>query len=191
MKKLLFLLLTGSFFTLSTTEAQQDSCGLYLTAQDFINGKLSYARYCDQYIPNMKEELLNSRHIVILQSGDTYQIDRTNIYAIRCCEGKIIRIYQDGCYPVMNPGENLLIYKVMQNPTSKGQPARIKFYFSKDAGSDIEDLTLDNLKAALPDNQAFLRALDAQFRSDKDLFAYDNFHKCYKLNRVYGASRQE
>jgi hypothetical protein len=186
MRKFIILLLTGSIFTSSIAKAQKDTCGVYLTAPDFINGKLSYPVYCDEYIPNMQEELLGRRHIVILPSGGTYQIDRTNIYAIRCCEGKIVRVYHADCYPIMNPGEQLLIYKVLQNPASKGETARIKYYFSKDAASDIVELTLDNLKTAFPDKQDFLRILEAQFRSDEDLYAYDNYHKCFKLSRIYG-----
>ncbi len=83
--------------------------------------------------------------------------------------------------------ERIPIYKVARNPVCKGDILRVKYFFSKDAGSEIRDLTLDNLRAAFPDNHVFDDAVDTQFRTDSELYAYHNFHKCYKLNRIYNS----
>jgi len=49
----------------------------------------------------------------------------------------------------------------------------------------LRELTKLNLKKAFPNDHAFHDALDAQFKEDKELINYDEFHKMYKVNRVY------
>ena len=58
------------------------------------------------------------------------------------------------------------------------------YFFSVDAASEPQPLTKSNVKAAYPDNHKFHDALDAQFKEDNELYAYDNFHKMYKLNQI-------
>jgi hypothetical protein len=41
-----------------------------------------------------------------------------------------------------------------------------------------------NLKAAFPTNHKFHDELDANFKSDKELTAYDSFHKMYKVDHI-------
>ena len=59
------------------------------------------------------------------------------------------------------------------------------YFFSTDAIAAPQALTKAKLKAAFPDNHKFHDALDAQYKDDDELYTYDNFHKMYKLNRVY------
>ena len=40
-------------------------------------------------------------------------------------------------------------------------------------------------KKAFPDNHAFHDALDVNFKEDKELISYDDFHKLYKVSWVY------
>jgi len=121
--------------------------------------------------------------------GHHYKMNARDVYALRSCEGTIVRIYNEGYYTLLNPGETILLYLVVCTPVSKGHVLTRKYYFSKDAASEIEDLTLDNLKAAFRDNLAFDKAVETQFRTDNDLYAYDNSYKCYRLNRVYSANK--
>jgi len=187
MKKLSFCLLATSLFSLSVAIAQSDSSGVYLTANDFLHGKLSYTIGCKADRESKTGVLLDNKQVVVKQSGETARIDKKSIYAIKYCGGNIVRMYNGGCYPILNPGENILLYGVMETPVSKGKPMTRKYYFSRGANADIEDLTLDNLRAAFTDNKIFQDAVDNQLRTDNDLYAYDNFHKMYKLNRIYNS----
>lgn len=86
----------------------------------------------------------------------------------------------------MNPTEPLPLY-FYQHPAPFAKNADQyppMYFFSKDATSSLQALTKENLKAALPDYHKFHDALDENFKIDKELYAYDNFHKMYKLNWI-------
>lgn len=186
MKKLSFSLLAACLFNLSAALAQSDNSGVYLTASDFLHGKLSYTAGCSGQMAGSAVNItLGNKDIIIKQGKQTCKIDKNTVYAIRYGNGRIVRIYKDGCYPILNPGEQIPLYGVMDAPVNKGEPITRKYYFSKDAGSDIQDLTLDNLRAAFPDNKAFQKALEIQLRTDGELSAYDNVYKIYKVNEIY------
>ena len=183
MKKSSLSFMVGCLFTLSAARAQSDYSGVYLTPGDFLAGKIcAVSKISD-------EDLLSCRRVVVDAGGAERKLDKKDIYAVRCRDGAVVRIYKAGNYPVLNPGERILIYRVVQYPAGKGDWTKIRYYFSKDAGSDITELTMENVRAAFQDNHKFDEAVDAEFRSDKDLYAYDNLHKCYKLDRVYAATQ--
>jgi hypothetical protein len=189
MKKLSFFLLVGSFLSISPAISQPNTGGIYSTADDFLFGKLSYAVDCKVKHQGWSSNiLLSNKHVIIKQSGRVYKRDIKDVYAIKYCEGKIVRMYKDGCYTLLNPTENIQLYEVTQNPASKGNAATKKYYFSRDARSDVQELSMDNLKAAFTDNRSFLDALNNQVGTDSELLAYDGFYKMYKLNRIYKAN---
>lgn len=88
-------------------------------------------------------------------------------------------------YKVLNPSETLLIYVYKHPSHSPKEAAKYTpmYFFSSDAASAPQALTQANLKAAFS-SQKFHDALDAQFKNDGELYAYDKFHKMYKLNWV-------
>ena len=59
------------------------------------------------------------------------------------------------------------------------------YYFSVKANDPVQELTLTNLERAFAENARFRYALEAQFRSDKDLIAYDGLLKTYKIKYLY------
>jgi hypothetical protein len=171
MKKLsLSLLLIGIFCALSTIKAQSSCSGVFLTAHDLSTGKLYYT-YTSNKVRPSDYDLLTKKKIAINQSGSIKQVDKNNIYAIQDCNGKIIRIYKGGYYTLLNPGENLPIYMVTQNPASKGDIAINKYYFSKSPRSEIKELTANNLEAEFPSFHQFNDAMKIIYKTDKELFA--------------------
>jgi hypothetical protein len=84
----------------------------------------------------------------------------------------------------MNPNEMILLYKVEVMQTKAAAPKVYSYYFSKDASSPLQDLSKANLKAAFPTNHKFHDGLDANFKTDSELTAYDSFHKMYKVNHI-------
>ncbi|HTI06908.1 MAG TPA: hypothetical protein VL832_00090 [Puia sp.] len=62
------------------------------------------------------------------------------------------------------------------------------YYFSVDANGPVQELTLANLERVFAKNTRFRYALEAQFRSDKDLIAYDGLLKTYKIEYLYTQS---
>lgn len=192
MKKSFLFVCIGCLFTLfaSPVIAQKGCSGIYLTAEDFLAGKLCSASAGRNKSTTTGYDLLSCRHLFVEQAGVTREMSQKDIYAVKCCDGNVVRIYHGDSYTLLNPGGNIPMYRVRVNSVGKGDVVRMKYYFSKDAASDIADLTTDNLKTAFPDNLKFDDALDAEFRSDRDLSGYDKAHQCYKLDRVYAASKK-
>lgn len=59
------------------------------------------------------------------------------------------------------------------------------YYFSVKANDPVQELTLTNLEKAFRENTRFRYELEARFRSDKELIAYDNVLKTYKIEYLY------
>lgn len=72
---------------------------------------------------------------------------------------------------------------------SKNNAGSTQFYFSKDASSPVQALTLANLKSAFPKNYPFHDRLDAQFGNGGDLSAYDAMHQMTKINWLLKESK--
>jgi len=70
-------------------------------------------------------------------------------------------------------------------PGGKGIYRADLYFFSTNADSPIIQLTIENLKSAYPSNTAFHYALDAYFNSDRQLMAYDEYTKMYKLKYLF------
>jgi hypothetical protein len=91
----------------------------------------------------------------------------------------------DKGYKVVNPGEAVVtIYQYVHYAHSPKEADKYahKYFFSTSASDVLLPLTKANLKNAFPTNHPFHDALDANFREDKELVNYDDFHKMYKIN---------
>ena len=190
MKKIYFPALAGCLLILSQgSYAQKDSSGIYKTAEDFQNRKLSYAINYKTEKHKIKDNILfNSDKIVVKHKGESYTLLKSNTYGYRNTKGEEFRFIDNKEYKVLNPGQSLLIY-FYQHAAHTGKDInrglyQPEYYFGKDATSPLQHLTLTNVKASFPQNHKLHDALDAQFKSDKELYEYDNFHKMYKLNWI-------
>ena len=194
MKKInLLLALASSLFAFNQTSlAQKDSSGIYKTASDFQQKKLSYAINYKTEMHKIKDNILfNDAEIKVKHDGQTYTLDKNTTYGFKSTKGEVFRFIDKKEYKVLNPNETILIY-VYKHPShspKETQKYPPMYYFSTDASAVPQALTKANLKAAFPDNHKFHDALDAQFKSDAELYAYDSFHKEYKLNRAYANSK--
>ena len=185
MKQTLFSVLLAVFF-MATLYAQSGSSGIYRTAQDFRSGNLEYAIQCESQSHKIKTDVMFKRNRVIVKhEGKTYKIAKDKVYAVRYCSGDVERLYQKKVYRMVNPGEEILIYKMSTLAMGKGQPAQTTWYFSKDAASIVQSLTINNLVQSFPDNHAFHDAIIAEFKTDGELSAYDTAHKMMRINRLF------
>ena len=62
------------------------------------------------------------------------------------------------------------------------------YYFSVTAGGPLQELTVANLENVFAGNAKFRYSVEAEFRSDKELMAYDGVLKMYKIKYLYGQS---
>lgn len=187
MKKYLIsaaLICTSFVFTFNAF-AQKDSSGIYKTANDFSAKKLSLAINCKTESHKIKvNDIFNQDHITVVHDGKSYDFKKSDIYGYKLCNGETYRFSGNKDYQVMNPNEVILMYKVEVMQTKAASPKVYSYFFSKDAASSLQDLTKANLKAAFPANHKFHDELDANFKSDSELTAYDSFHKMYKVNHI-------
>ena len=186
MTKWSFLLLLASTGTIPGLKAQPECSGVYLTASDFMDGRLSYASAGRSTSKESFFNLLAKNHLFIIRPDFAWKrVSKKDVFAIKSCEGEIVRIYDGNNYYLQNLGDCIPIYKKIISPASKGNNYRVKYFFSIDPVSEIQDLTLDNLKAAFPDNHRFEHALDTNFRDESDLYAYNSTKKYFELTRIY------
>ena len=181
----LFLWVIGSTFVYSQT----DSSGVYFKADDFVKHKLSFASDCKtQKQKIIFEVMFHPKEIIVKHNGKTYKYSKDSVYAVRNCDGSILRIFDNSEFPMLNPSESIMLYRITSGGGGKGGSSITNYFFSKDPKSRMHDLTLLNLKKAYHDNPKFLDALDIEFKSDEELSAYDSYNKMYKLNYVYTTS---
>lgn len=93
----------------------------------------------------------------------------------------------DKGYKIINKDEPITIYK-FQHPSHSPKEAEKyapKYFFTTKSSDVLQELTKENLKKAFPNEHPFHDALDAQFKEDKELINYDDFHKMNKLNHIY------
>lgn len=189
MKHTFLLSLSAVFFT--ATVCAQTHSGIFQTAEDFTTGKMEYAIQCDSQSHKIKTDPLFKRSKVIVKhEGKTYKLDKSSVYAVRYCSGIVERLYHRKVYQMVNPEETILIYKVNIPSMGKNQPAQTRWYFSKDAASQVLPLTINNLVQAFPDNHSFHDAVMAEFKTDADLPRYDDVHKMMRINRLYGNTQK-
>lgn len=184
MKKIFFLIVI-SILSFSRISLAQMESGVYKTADDFRNGKLSLGANCDNQKHKIKlNDFFNKDYITVIHEGKEVRFKKNSVYASKLCDGSIYRFFGgNDQYEIINPEEQIIIYKKAKLISGKGtRTPLVNYYFSKDASSSIEELTIMNLKNAFPDNHAFHDAIDATFKSNADLASYDNFHKMYKVN---------
>lgn len=187
MKKTYYLLMLASCLVLLSQHsfAQKDSSGIYKTAEDFQQRNLSYAINCKtekhKINPNV---LFKGAEVKIKHMGTTYTFKKSEVFGYRACDGKEYKFVDNTEYSILNPGETFILYFYQHSAHSPKGASQFPpmYFFSKDATSSLQNLTLANVKATFPENHKFHDALDANFKEDKDLYTYDSFHKMYKLN---------
>ncbi len=105
-------------------------------------------------------------------------------------EYKNYRIYEGDSYQILDTAAFYLYYRYVSEEKIKGKSLSKsgKYFFSMNAGSPIQDLTLDNLERSYPDNLTFHYALESFFRTNQDLVAYDRYCNCYKVKYLYKQS---
>lgn len=170
-----------------SAHSQQNSSGIYKTAEDFQQKTLSFSIDCNLEKHKIRTNILfDGSEVRVKHMGTTYTMKKSETFGYRACGGKVYRFVDNKEYTILNPIETLNIY-YYQNPAHSPKEAakyHPMYFFSKDAKSELQELTKANLKAAFPGNHKFHDALDVNFKEDKEISAYDSFHKMYKLNWI-------
>lgn len=188
----LFPIPISLLFAVSSVVAQKDSSGVYITADDFSQRKLSYAINCTTEEHKIKlNDFFGKSYITVKHKDSSYKLFKAKIFGYKTCDEEIVRFQNGKELVLLNATGSILIYRNEVSIPAKGRTNVTNYYFSKNAGSPALSLTTSNLKKAFPDNHPFHMKLDELFKYNTDLAVYDDFHKMYKLNWVYGMSSQQ
>lgn len=188
-----FFLLMG---LLSTADCMAQTAplggGLYKSAEDFRQHRLTLAVNCQTETHKLRlHEFSGKPYVTVVHGGKPYQVAKDSLFGYRDCDGHEYRFAaRNEHYPILNPGEELLLYKVEQPAVGKN-PGSVRLYFSPTAAAPIQPLTRLAVKQAFPDNHRFHDLLDAQFPPGTDLTAYDQMHHMTKLNWLLRQSRPQ
>jgi hypothetical protein len=180
----LFFLLAG------VSGFAQNGSGVYASAEDFTRQQLTLAIDCKTEKHKIKlNDFASKPYIEVIHQGKPHRFEKSQIFGFRLCDGKVFRFVDGRHYRLLNPTEQILLYKE-EIPAMGKNPGKTSYYFSKGAALPVMPLTLQNLKAGFADNHAFHDALDAQFKTDEGLAAYDSYHKMYKINHLLESSEK-
>ena len=193
--KTVFIALLGLVALVHTARGQATplGSGLYRSAEAFRNHRLTLAVDCKTETHKLRlHEFSGKPYVTVVHGGKPYQVAKDSLFGYRDCDGIDYRFAADHRhYPILNPGEELLLYKMEQFEGGKNAgrtPAQL--FFSPTANAPMQPLTLLAVKKAFPDNHRFHDLLDAQFQ-DGELTAYDQMHGMTKINWLLRQSRVE
>ena len=164
--------------------SQGKPAGVYLSASDYTRDKISYAGTTDK----KNRICINGvfyKSFIKIKSGDSLiKLDKQNIFGYTDKNGGCYRFYNGETYPIINPREGIILYRVNAR-TVKGMNNTPEWFFSKDASSPVLPLTLANMKSAFSGNAAFIDVLETSFSKDDELNQYDSYFKKYRINKLF------
>ena len=164
--------------------------GLYKSAEAFHNHRLALAVDCKTETHKLRfHEFSGKPYMTVIHGGKPYQVAKDSLFGYRDCDGHDYRFASDNQhYGILNPGEELLLYRE-QVPVGGKNPLQPKLFFSPSADALMQPLALLTVKKAFPDNHRFHDLLDAQFQNGGELTAYDTMHGMTKINWLLRQSR--
>ena len=193
MKKLILIFPLLLFSLATELTAQKINQGVYLTAKDFTNSKISFVN--DQLNNNYKvrlNEIFNSSKITIIKGDSVIKLNKESVFGYRDKKNNCYRFNNKVEYQIINPSEKILLYRKSELEGGFRSTHKVMHYFfSENATSPIYALTKPNLKEVFLKDVSFIELLNVYFDSDKDLSVYDYINKGYMLNRVYELSKQK
>jgi len=182
--KRILIALFGAMFCLFNSSIMAQAQGIYISAADFKTNKLSFG---DEKLKKCKIKLheFSYKHPVKVSCGDSvFSFSKDSIYGYKDKEGISHRFFNKNVFEILNPGEAILLYKILVCPKTKYDQAKYEYFFSKDVNSPIVALILNNLEANFETNKTFVELLDVHFKNNEELLMYDSIHKMYKINHL-------
>ena len=180
-------LLITAFFAIvfvQSTFAGSQKIGLYLTAEDFLNHKLSYETDGSNGTKIQLHVVFGSYKVVVIQDGKKQFFSKSEIFGYRK-DNQDFRYFNNSAYRIIDT-QGFYIYGYCKLvPAGKGPKQAEFFYFSSKPNDEIKPLTMDNLQTSFSKDTRFLYAIEGFFRTDNELTSYDVNLKEYKLKYLY------
>jgi hypothetical protein len=189
-KILIAALLLQSFTAKQNAHSSSvNTMGIYLSTEDFLHDKLSYA--ADSHSGELKlklHETVPSSEVDVIYKGKKQVLSKDQVYGYRDGKYGVYRFFGHAAYQILDTaGFYMYSHKKLVQGEKIARPQTV-YYFSVKAGDPVQELTLANLETVFAQNAKFRYDLEARFKSDKDLIAYDGILKTYKIKYLYSLS---
>lgn len=159
--------------------------GVYLSANDYKNGRLSFEGDCRSKTHKLElHDVLNKPYIDVTHESEKRRYPKSDLFGFRACDGRDYRFASKLEYQILETKELYIYARDISVSHGKGSHGVREYYFSTGPDGKILALTLENLKQGFPDNHRFHDSLDATFGGGQKLAEYDEFHKMFKVNRL-------
>jgi hypothetical protein len=182
---------TAVFVTSVSAADRKTTSGIYLTANDYVNGNITSEGDRNSPSHNIKlhDSIFGKPYIEVTHLGENRQYQKNEIWGFRDFDGKSYRFVENNAYEILE-AQALYIYKTERLAPGRKGVSEPVYFFSVGAAAAVVPLTVTNLKTAYPENHRFHDYLDMAFRNDSDLTRFDKFHNMYKVNRLLVASSE-
>ena len=175
----------------SVHDSAPQRSGIYLSAADYQESRLTEEGDCGSKTHRLElHDVLNKSYIHVAHGTEKRRYEKDDLFGFRACDGHDYRFGSNLEYQIVE-AKDLYVY-LREGYESVGKSRRIvyAYYFSVGPTGRILQLTLQNLKEALPENHVFHDSLDQAFGTGQDLAEYDEYHGMFKVNRLLIAARE-
>ncbi|MHB8208766.1 hypothetical protein [Mucilaginibacter sp.] len=166
------------------TIAQSTVSGLYLTAEDYHNQKLSFKTTDGDGNSIRFNEFLGSDRVVVVYNGKKQTFYKSAVYGYRS-NNSDYRYFNNIPYKVIDDRDFYLYSSPKMVQQGKWSKPVDSYYFSSTAIADIKSLSIKNLQSAYTNNPRFRYLIESHFETDNALTAYDSAVNEYKVKYLY------
>jgi len=169
----------------------QKTSGVYLTAADYKNGRLSFEGDCGSKAHRLElHDVLHKTYIHVTHETEKRRFAKSDLFGFRGCDGNDYRFAANLEYQILETRELYIYAREVYVSHGRGRHTVRGYFFSAGTEGPVLTLTLENLKKAFPANQKFHDALDAAIGAKQKLSEYDESQKMFKVNQLLIASRE-
>lgn len=188
--KTIYLIAFTSLFFCFKSFCQNKQQGVFLSAIDFTNNKITCSPIEEKKYKFHLNEIINSDYLKITIGDSVIKFDKDSLFGYRDNEGNSFRFFNKNNYKIISVNESLVLYTQTTIGGYKNKQFITNYYFSLNTNSPVLPLNKWNLKSAFPSNNVFQELLDMYFNNDDELSTYDNYNNTYKLNIALKLSKQ-
>jgi len=185
-QKNLGLLLLGMVCAITVSAQTSNLAGIYKTANDYVNHKLSYSYECGSKAGSIKvNDFFSSPTVVVKADGKKYSLLKSEIFGYQDCNNKNYRFYNGKVYEILDTLGFYIYTTLVSEQTQKASFPVKKYFFSAKASTAPQALSLQQLEDVFAANTKFRYSVAAQFTSNNKLLECDSFLHCYKLKYLF------
>ncbi len=177
--KIKILLLVVLFVLSMTTNAQELCAGIFNTAEEYQRNLISIAADSTQNKPIRIDDFFFRPYVWIKTCTGKQKISKSDVFAVRMPDKKLYRIVNNENFLLLE-STNICIYSQEREITVPirtvhklrfGRKKVTKYFFSISNVSDIQSLSIVNMRLALLKDIQFDNELIAHFPTDESLSA--------------------